>query len=151
MTQTLSDSVSVKTFLSILKNPLLRSVIRFSGKNCAKFARSYLEVALDDYAGNQDPQHSLVRSLFSGVFGLTLDVGCEAFGVNRRQARDAMMTSYFKKGLVNVLKGIGRYGITRPQRLAAPFLVVWNYTNNCNLKCRHCYQSAEKPDRKSVV
>jgi len=22
--------------------------------------------------------------------------------------------------------------------------VVWNFTNNCNLKCRHCYQEAGK-------
>lgn len=140
-----SNSASVKTFLSILENPLLRSVILFSGKDCAKCGKSYLEAALDDYAGNRDHQHSLARSLFSEVVGLAVDLGCKAFGVDRNQAREAMRVPYFKKGLVNVLKGIGRYGITRPQRLAAPFLVVWNYTNACNLKCKHCYQRAEKP------
>jgi len=37
------------------------------------------------------------------------------------------------------------YGITRPYRTPAPFLVVWNYTNACNLRCKHCYQRADKP------
>ncbi len=60
------------------------------------------------------------------------------------------MRDYFKdpvarKGLVNVMRSIGKYGITRPFKLCAPFLVVWNYTNACNLRCQHCYQSASKP------
>ncbi len=50
-----------------------------------------------------------------------------------------------RKGLVLVLKGIAKYGITVPQKLPAPFLVVWNFTNMCNLKCKHCYQNADKP------
>ncbi|MCX8142464.1 MAG: radical SAM protein [Candidatus Nezhaarchaeota archaeon] len=50
-----------------------------------------------------------------------------------------------RRGLALVLKGIAKYGITRPQKLPAPFLVVWNFTNMCNLRCRHCYQAADKP------
>ncbi|MFQ6075774.1 MAG: radical SAM protein [Candidatus Bathyarchaeia archaeon] len=72
-------------------------------------------------------------------------MGCRTFGVGRNQTREAMRISYFKKGLLNVLEGIGKYGVTRPQRVVAPFLVVWNYTNACNLKCKHCYQRADKP------
>jgi len=41
-----------------------------------------------------------------------------------------------------VLSSIGLYGVTRPQLLKAPFLVVWNFTNACNLRCKHCYQNA---------
>ena len=59
--------------------------------------------------------------------------------------KEALQTPYFRRGLLNVLDGIAQYGVTKPQRLSAPFLVVWNYTNACNLKCRHCYQNAERP------
>jgi radical SAM protein with 4Fe4S-binding SPASM domain len=31
-----------------------------------------------------------------------------------------------------------------PQRLYAPFLVVWNFTRRCNLRCKHCYANAGK-------
>ncbi|MEM4890451.1 MAG: radical SAM protein [Nitrososphaerota archaeon] len=47
-----------------------------------------------------------------------------------------------RRGLELVLRSLLRYGVTVPQKLAAPFLIVWNFTNACNLKCVHCYQSA---------
>jgi len=50
-----------------------------------------------------------------------------------------------RKGLVLVLRGIAKYGITVPQKLPAPFLIVWDFTNACNLRCKHCYQNADKP------
>ncbi|MCX8176035.1 MAG: radical SAM protein, partial [Candidatus Bathyarchaeota archaeon] len=47
-----------------------------------------------------------------------------------------------KKGLVNVLQGISKFGVRRPFVPGAPFLVVWNFTQLCNLRCKHCYASA---------
>lgn len=60
------------------------------------------------------------------------------------------MREYFsdpvtRRGLVNVMRSIGKYGINRSFKLVAPFLVVWSYTNSCNLRCRHCYQKASRP------
>lgn len=44
-------------------------------------------------------------------------------------------------------RSIARYGLTTPQRFAAPLFVVWNFTQACNLSCEHCYQNARhKPD-----
>ncbi|TET26702.1 MAG: radical SAM protein [Candidatus Bathyarchaeum sp.] len=145
MPRTSPDSASVGMFLALLENPLLRFVIRFLSSDRSKSGKNYLEIALDDYAGHQRSPHSPASRVTSWIVGLTIDLGCNAFGLNRNQARKALRVPYFKKGLVNILDGISKYGVTRPQRLAAPFLVVWNYTNACNLKCKHCYQSAEKP------
>lgn len=39
-------------------------------------------------------------------------------------------------------RSIARYGLAAPQRFAAPLMVVWNLTQACNLRCRHCYQNA---------
>lgn len=50
-----------------------------------------------------------------------------------------------RRALVNTVRSIGRFGLSRPQRFAAPLLVVWNFTQACNLKCRHCYQDAQRP------
>ena len=47
-----------------------------------------------------------------------------------------------RRGLELVFRSLLRYGVTVPQKLAAPFLIVWNFTNACNLRCRHCYQNA---------
>ena len=39
-------------------------------------------------------------------------------------------------------RSIARYGLTAPQRYVAPLFVVWNITQVCNLRCKHCYQNA---------
>lgn len=50
------------------------------------------------------------------------------------------------RGLVNTARSIAEYGLTVPQRFSAPLFAVWNFTNRCNLRCRHCYQdSAARP------
>ncbi|MBS7631303.1 radical SAM protein [Candidatus Bathyarchaeota archaeon] len=76
---------------------------------------------------------------------MILRLGSATFGVDLETTRGSLKMPYIRNGLVNVLEGISRYGVTRPQRLAAPFLVVWNFTNACNLSCKHCYQRADKP------
>jgi len=31
-----------------------------------------------------------------------------------------------------------------PRSVNAPFMVVWDFTHRCNLRCAHCYQDAQK-------
>ena len=50
-------------------------------------------------------------------------------------------------------RSIARYGLTAPQRFVAPLMVVWNFTQACNLRCKHCYQNATpkpSPDELSL-
>lgn len=46
------------------------------------------------------------------------------------------------RALAMTARSIARYGLSAPQRFAAPLLVVWNMTQACNLLCKHCYQTA---------
>jgi radical SAM protein with 4Fe4S-binding SPASM domain len=46
------------------------------------------------------------------------------------------------RGLVIVARSLAEYGLTVPQRFVAPLFAVWNFTNRCNLSCRHCYQDS---------
>ena len=39
-------------------------------------------------------------------------------------------------------RSVARYGLSAPQRFVAPLMIVWNITQACNLRCKHCYQSA---------
>jgi len=48
------------------------------------------------------------------------------------------------RALVNTVRSVGRLGLTAPQNFVAPLMVVWNFTQACNFKCRHCYQDAHK-------
>jgi len=46
------------------------------------------------------------------------------------------------RGLVIVARSVARFGLTTPQKFTVPLFAVWNITNRCNLRCRHCYQSS---------
>lgn len=47
------------------------------------------------------------------------------------------------RGFVIAARSVAEFGLTLPQRFTAPLFIVWNFTNLCNLKCKHCYQDAE--------
>ena len=46
-------------------------------------------------------------------------------------------------GMNIVAKSLAEFGPTVPQKFTSPLFVVWNFTNSCNLKCKHCYQDSE--------
>jgi radical SAM protein with 4Fe4S-binding SPASM domain len=47
------------------------------------------------------------------------------------------------RGLVATARSVAEFGLTLPQRFSAPLFSVWNFTNRCNLRCKHCYQDSE--------
>ncbi len=46
------------------------------------------------------------------------------------------------RGIVLAARSVLEFGLRTPQRFSYPLFAVWNFTNRCNLKCEHCYQSA---------
>ncbi len=141
MTRSNVDDVNI--FLAVecsLGNPLSRFVInRVSKKNNGS---SLLEEALLSYCGLEES--NLMEKLRTAPLCAMLGLGSTAFGADKDAMREYFSDPVARKGLVNVMRSIGKYGVTRPFKLAAPFLVVWNYTSACNLRCQHCYQSASK-------
>ncbi len=124
-----------------LGNPLSRFIInRLSQKNNGE---SLLEEALLNYCELNDI--SLIEKLKTAPLCALLGMGRTAFGADKKAMQEYFSDPVARKGIVNVMRSIGKYGVHRPFLLAAPFLVVWNYTNACNLRCRHCYQSASRP------
>ncbi|MGQ9781892.1 MAG: radical SAM protein [Nitrososphaeria archaeon] len=140
-----SGSVSADMFLTMLGNPIVKSMMLLSNKRCRKCGKSYLEISLDRYIGEEVHYHSFEDIIVSHVITAAISLGLRAFDIDEDKAKEALRTPYFKNWVLNVLSGIGKYGVTKPFKTMAPFLVVWNYTNACNLKCVHCYQRADKP------
>ena len=46
------------------------------------------------------------------------------------------------RGLVITARSVSEYGLRVPQRFSSPLFAVWNFTNQCNLRCQHCYQDS---------
>jgi radical SAM protein with 4Fe4S-binding SPASM domain len=103
---------------------------------------SRLSNAIDHYLGRGGDLCWRCR-IAGGIVGWTLGKGGEIFSIGEKDMKETLANPIFKRGLINVIEGIARYGITMPQVVNAPFLVVWDFTHRCNLKCRHCYQDAQ--------
>jgi len=73
-----------------------------------------------------------------------VELGRMSFHVDRLKIQEFFRKQVTRRGLSNIVKSIAEYGISKPLKLQAPFLIVWNYTNACNLRCKHCYQRAGK-------
>jgi Predicted Fe-S oxidoreductases len=129
--------LAVKTWLG---NPLSRYVIRFLTQDDECGNR--LSNSIDLYCGAE--RDLCWKCRLGGVLiGNILKRSGALFGIRDTLMREGLENPVFKRGLINVLKGIGTYGITTPQRIHAPFLVVWDFTHLCNLRCKHCYQDAQ--------
>ncbi len=48
------------------------------------------------------------------------------------------------RGFVATARSVAEFGLTLPQRFSVPLIVIWNFTNRCNLHCEHCYQDANQ-------
>lgn len=134
----------VSIFLAVecsMGNRFARFLINRLSKK--KNGSSPLESALMNYLnpGND----SLLNTVRTMPLSVLVGIARTAFGTDKETMREYFNDPIARKGLINVVRSIGKYGVNRPFILAAPFLVVWNFTNACNLRCQHCYQSAGKP------
>ncbi|RLI11593.1 radical SAM/SPASM domain-containing protein [Candidatus Bathyarchaeota archaeon] len=122
-----------------LGNPISRRLLRWVSKR--NEGSSKLEVALKKYVG-ENVKLSVQERLAYWIVKLALDKGSQSFGVSKEQLVESLKNPLVRRGISNVLEGIGYYGVQRPQTTAAPFLIVWNFTKQCNLRCKHCYENA---------
>ena len=124
-----------------LGNPVARALLRFVTRDddCG----NRLENAISYYL---DPTCDTCWKcrLAGRMVGHTLHRSSTLFGVSEDAIRSGLRETVFLRGLENVLEGIARYGVTMPQIVNAPFMVVWDFTHRCNLRCAHCYQDAHK-------
>jgi len=133
---------TMKILKATMGNPISRHILKTGLKPCEE-CRTRIEHALAIFAEESHPTSASCR-IYSSLMGALLWTGGRIFRVKHEDLKAYFKDTTTRRGLASVLKGIGEYGITKPQRLGAPFLVVWNYTNACNLNCKHCYQSAGK-------
>jgi len=123
-----------------LDNPVAKAMLRLvCGRS--KHGGNRLDIALRKYAG-ENVECDVHDALAAMVVKFVLDHGANAFGYSNSNLKENLSDPMIRRGMVNVLEGIARYGARRPFTSVAPFLVVWNYTKACNLKCAHCYENA---------
>lgn len=134
------DDNKIYILKSTIDNPLSRYFLSKLGY-CETCKQHRIEVALDLYTEKRID--ACLRCLLAeSMLSVILGIGGQLFGVNKQELKKQFQNPYWKKGLVNVLTGISEFGIQKPFVPGAPFLIVWDITNQCNLNCKHCYADA---------
>ncbi|MEM0085263.1 MAG: radical SAM protein [Candidatus Methanomethylicia archaeon] len=126
---------------TIFGNPIIRPIIKFLSTHEYN-GRSLLNYALTIYSGEEEAKK--VKLIISSlIVSQIINLGLKILDVKEEEVRRMFKNRSLRRGLEVILRSISKYGITLPQKLDAPFLVVWNFTNMCNLNCKHCYQNAK--------
>ncbi len=135
----------------LFSNPAVRLVLRAATRDAVcrydgeEVKAPIVYHALAMYAGVRVVSCPLEARVTASLLDAVIDAGIRMLGGDVNEVRKALRDPALRRGVATVLKGLGIYGVTVPQKMPAPFLIVWNFTNMCNLRCRHCYQRADKP------
>jgi len=133
---------TVQVFRKVADNPLTRSLLTRLSGFCEKDGANRLEVALELYIGLREKACFKCR-LAKKIMAPVVNAGAKAFGVSKEKLKSKFSDPYWRRGLVNVIKGIAWFGVRKPYTPGAPFQIVWDITKACNLRCIHCYERAE--------
>jgi len=102
--------------------------------------RCYLEEVFETY---DRPDLSLWQRAKFALPHRAIEVFRTRAGVNKEVLKAKVLHHRpTARALVNTALSIAKFGLTMPQRFYSPLIVVWNYTQACNLTCKHCYQEA---------
>jgi len=128
------------------KMPLTRTLVRKLAEEVESNGRK-TTVALEALRliAEHDTNSCLIARFYSKILSLVFKIAIACFHGEEEEVVEALRDPAVRRGLALVLEGLALYGVTVPQELPAPFLVVWNFTNACNLRCKHCYQRAGSP------
>ena len=134
----------IKIARNIFGNRVARIILSRLLKKDPSGYRTRLEHVLAMMANPDEKKKSkafgcMVDYYFSKFF---LDIAVKAMHLGEDEIIEGLKDPAVRRGTELVFRSLLQYGVTVPQKLAAPFLVVWNFTNLCNLRCKHCYQNA---------
>lgn len=110
-------------------------------KKCATDGDKRLNIALDLIAGRRSSACKTCR-VSARLIRLVLALGAKSFGTTLDAVKQGLHDSIFRRSMSSIICGVARFGVNKPFTPGAPFHVVWNVTKACNLKCKHCYESA---------
>lgn len=128
-----------KTIESILRQRTTRAILRFLTKKDRR-GRCLLDKVFLKY-GRPDTG-LLDRLRYAAPFFLMDYVRKKAGGTREGVVKRVCEHRPTARALVNTARGVGKYGLLKPQIFSAPLMVVWNFTQACNFQCKHCYQNA---------
>lgn len=126
-------------------NPLLKFLISRFNEECPRDG-SLLLNSLKDFLGAPVSLCPACQHISSKIAAPFYELGSCFLRVDKGFMRSQFLDKEYGKawlrGFGLMMKGIEKYGVRIPFTPAGPFEVVWDFTYQCNLKCKHCYENA---------
>ena len=134
---------TIQILRNTIGNPISRKIIDKFSSYCETCKKNRIDVALEIFNGVRKDACIKCRLAEKALSGI-IRTGGKTFGVNINQIKEKFSDPSWLKAFSLVLRGIADFGIQKPFITGAPFLIVWDITYACNLKCKHCYANAGK-------
>ncbi len=122
----------------LLQNHLTKRVVSdlLTWENSQLKAEKLLE------AYSEGKENEVMGTVTGKTANKLLSIIQEGLGLTSEEMREAVKHQNVKATIINSLYTLDEFGLQFPMRFYAPLMVVWNFTYQCNLKCRHCYEDA---------
>ncbi|MEM3696330.1 MAG: radical SAM protein [Candidatus Bathyarchaeia archaeon] len=131
--------------LSVTINPILKSLIGMFDEKCLADG-SLLLNSLKDFLGAPVPLCLRCQHISNKLAKPFYELGSRFLRVDKNFMRNQFLNQEYGeawlRGFGLMMKGIEKYGVRVPFTPAGPFEIVWNFTYQCNLRCKHCYENA---------
>ncbi|MDW8040606.1 MAG: radical SAM protein [Nitrososphaerota archaeon] len=124
-----------------MTSPFVKRMLALSIRRCDGCGGQVLDIALDKYVGS-DTQKCKKCSFPARVIIFWVEFLRRSLAIERQKVEKILADPYARRGIKSVVKTFLYFGVKKPLTVYAPFLVVWDYTYKCNLRCRHCYSNA---------
>lgn len=126
---------------AVVSSPPVRRMLTLSMKVCGGCGRQIIDAAFDDYTGAGTVECGKCR-LYSWIIRFWIEFLRRSLSVDKDKVRSLLVDKHVRRGVKSIIRTFAYFGIKKPLTVYSPFLVVWDYTRRCNLKCRHCYSNA---------
>jgi radical SAM protein with 4Fe4S-binding SPASM domain len=131
-------------------NPVWKWIAQRLPSKCEHCEQTRLESVFDAYITDKkldcrgcSATYHLARPLIKRVFKKT--------NLKEHDLKILMADQLIRKSMLNVVRGISHFGLKLPQPTAVPVVIVWNFTNRCNLNCIHCHQNSGQADERELT
>ena len=126
-----------------LGNRVSRAFLKRLAEKGPEGYRSRLGYILDMLMSDSKKEHASFSCMIDYYFfKLFISAAIRALHLSKEEFESGIKDPTVRRGVELVLRSRLTFGVTVPQNLCAPFVIVWNFTNACNLICKHCYQNA---------
>jgi len=118
-----------------------KTIAKNLSKGCERCGKPRLISIFDAYVAGEKPDCFSCSAAYVGALPLIKRVFSNT-NLKEDDLKKLMDDVLLRRSMLNVVRGIGHFGLKKPQPTAVPVVIVWNITNRCNLNCIHCHQDS---------